>query len=95
MKLWVDDERPAPEGWAWAKTVQDAITALLAAQAFDVVEEMSLDYTLGRGESAMDLLEWMRDELRPWPPVIHAHSSSYDGQRLIRQLVDEWRPPDE
>ena len=24
MKLWIDDVRPAPEGYVWAKTVNDA-----------------------------------------------------------------------
>lgn len=28
MKLWLDDERPAPKGWDWIKTAQDAIVAL-------------------------------------------------------------------
>lgn len=25
MKLWLDDERPAPQGWCWAKTACEAI----------------------------------------------------------------------
>lgn len=25
MKLWLDDERPQPEGWVWAKTADQAI----------------------------------------------------------------------
>lgn len=26
MKLWIDDVRPAPEGYTWVKTVRDAVT---------------------------------------------------------------------
>lgn len=88
MKLWVDDERPAPDGWVWSKTVENTIDTLQLGGA----EEMSLDYVLGRGKTAMDILEWMRDHLAQWPRVIHAHSSSYDGCRLIEELVRKWRP---
>lgn len=28
MKLWLDDERPAPDGWYWVKTASEAIHAL-------------------------------------------------------------------
>jgi hypothetical protein len=89
MNLWVDDERPAPEGWMWTKNVPDTIEAL-SSKDFD---EMSLDYVLGRGQTGMDVMEWLRDHQDRWPRVIHAHSSSYDGRRLIEELVREWRKP--
>ena len=48
MKLWLDDIRPAPEGWLLVKTVsqaQDAIQkALRSPEGF---EEASLDHDLG------------------------------------------------
>lgn len=43
MKLWLDDLRIAPEGWSWAKTVDEAMGI---ARVF-VVDEMSLDHDLG------------------------------------------------
>lgn len=43
MRLWLDDVRPAPDGWVWVKTARDAI-ALLAAVG---VAEISLDHDLG------------------------------------------------
>ena len=30
MKLWIDDVRPAPEGYNWAKTVREAINLIIA-----------------------------------------------------------------
>ena len=30
MRLWLDDCRPAPEGYIWAKTVREAISFILA-----------------------------------------------------------------
>jgi hypothetical protein len=32
MKLWLDDERPQPEGWVWAKTADEAIHHLTSHQ---------------------------------------------------------------
>lgn len=43
MKLWLDDVRPAPEGWVWARTNEDAKRHLLTGE----VEECSLDHDLG------------------------------------------------
>lgn len=42
-KLWLDDERPAPEGWYWAHTSEEAISYL---QVY-TVQDMSLDHDLG------------------------------------------------
>lgn len=47
MKLWLDDIRPAPEGWTWVKTAWDAI-ALLEKGG---VEAVSLDHDLGDAEN--------------------------------------------
>lgn len=49
MKLWLDDIRPAPEGWTWIKDAWHAI-ALLAelctiSHSSDI--EISLDHDLG------------------------------------------------
>ncbi len=45
MKLWLDDVRPAPDGWKHARTVEEAKAFLL----FETVEEASLDHDLGLG----------------------------------------------
>lgn len=43
MKLWLDDVRPAPEGWTWVKTVDEARARLVAGG----VDHLSLDHDLG------------------------------------------------
>ncbi len=43
MKLWLDDIRPAPEGWTWVYTVQAAAAKLEQG----IVTEASLDHDLG------------------------------------------------
>lgn len=43
MNLWHDDVRPAPAGWVWARTNQEAKAHLLTGR----VEMASLDHDLG------------------------------------------------
>jgi hypothetical protein len=49
MKIFLDDLRPAPDGWTLAKTAIDAIL-LLEAEAGNV-DEISLDHDLGEPET--------------------------------------------
>lgn len=51
-KLWLDDTRPAPEGWVWAKTVEEAIEVMVN----NVVSHASLDHDLG----VMNVDAWMK-----------------------------------
>lgn len=34
MKLWIDDVRPAPKGYCWMWTVDDAIDSIVTAEVF-------------------------------------------------------------
>lgn len=43
MRLWLDDLRPPPPGWEWAKTVEEAILIIESGE----VVEASLDHDLG------------------------------------------------
>jgi len=49
LRLWVDDERPAPEGWFHVKTARDAIDVLSTQE----VHELSLDHDLGHCEKCV------------------------------------------
>ena len=56
------------------------------------VEVMSLDYSLGGGNTTDEILYWLKDHPDRWPDEVLAHSGSYDGRRLIEELVREFRP---
>ena len=48
MKLWLDDIRPAPEGWLWARTNDQAKHLLMIAERDGTpITECSLDHDLG------------------------------------------------
>jgi hypothetical protein len=46
--LWLDDVRPAPHGWTWAKSVDEAISLVMIAEFGDVPwTRASLDHDMG------------------------------------------------
>jgi hypothetical protein len=58
INLWLDDMRPAPEGWVHVKTVPEAQRYLEAG----IVDRMSLDHDLGACEECMgnlSVVEWL------------------------------------
>ena len=66
--LWLDDQRPPPDGWTWARTAAQCV-ALLRSQEWDVVH---LDHDLGPtrtcGTGAV-VLRWLLREARHGRPV--------------------------
>jgi hypothetical protein len=74
--LWLDDLRPAPEGWVWVKTAKEVINQL-ACHEFEVV---SLDHDLGDDEllgTGLDVLHWIEEQVALHgfkPPELRVHS---------------------
>lgn len=58
MKLYIDDIRPAPEGWQQARTVTDAIKTI--ARFANEIDEISLDHDISYSVS-------VAGTLRPFP----------------------------
>jgi hypothetical protein len=81
VKVWLDDTRPAPEGWVHVRTPEEAIELLRGGG----VEEISLDHDLGldvgpNERTGYDVLLWLEREVeagRMSPPaVMRAHSGN-------------------
>lgn len=60
MKLWLDDVRPAPEGWTAVQNAADAIAVLRSG----CVELVSLDHDLGPTEAGTgyDVAAWIEEQ---------------------------------
>ena len=81
MKVWLDDRREAPEGWARVQTPEEAIELLRGGR----VDEISLDHDLGldvgaRERTGYNVLLWLEKEVaagraRP-PAVMKVHSGN-------------------
>ena len=97
MRLFLDDERPTPEGWKRAYTAKDCIFNL----QYMYVEELSLDHDLGAEENGTgyDVVLWIEEQVftNPFynpPKQIYVHSSNSSArqkmlagiERINRQL---------
>jgi hypothetical protein len=77
MKIWLDDERPAPAGWVRAYWPEDAIGAMECND----VDVISLDHDLGddkRG-TGYDVLLWLEEAVAVHgvrPPLILVHTAN-------------------
>lgn len=87
VRLWVDDLRPAPEGWKWAKTSADAIEML----DDKYVVELSLDHDLGGDDTTRPIVLWMC-ETRIWPDIIRVHSANPVGVEWLVGMIDRYGP---
>ncbi|WP_321949345.1 cyclic-phosphate processing receiver domain-containing protein [Paraburkholderia sp. J10-1] len=85
MKVYLDDERPTPEGWVRVYWPDEAICLLETG----VVDEISLDHDLGddaRG-TGYDVVLWIEEAvaLRGFrPPKILVHSANSSAGEKMR-----------
>lgn len=87
-RLWVDDLRPAPDGWIWAKTSADGISALSQAR----FTEMSLDHDLGGDDTTRPLVLWLCEHPDRWPDVVRVHSANPVGVEWLTGMVARYAP---
>lgn len=81
VKLWLDDERPEPDGWVCVKTAREAIKILSERNVIEVSFDHDLGDTnivdCGTGYDAISWLEFqvMTDDTFPIP-VVHIHTAN-------------------
>ena len=91
MRLWIDDVRPAPDGWTWAKTSDEAL-AILGPD----VTEISFDHDLGGDDTAMIVakeIERLAFLAERAPPKWSIHSANPVGRLNLQaalQRADEF-----
>ncbi|WP_126223566.1 cyclic-phosphate processing receiver domain-containing protein [Burkholderia ambifaria] len=88
MKVYLDDERPTPEGWVRVYWPDEAIRMLETGD----VEEISLDHDLGDDErgTGYDVILWIEEAvaLRNFrPPRITVHSANSSAADKMRAGV--------
>jgi hypothetical protein len=91
MKLWIDDVRPAPEGYKWVKSVVSAQIAIIEHERYCVAFDL-LDIDHDAGDYASDggdyicLLDWLEETGRNYP--IHIHSQNPVGVQNMRRIIE-------
>lgn len=94
MKLWVDDVRPAPPGYQWAKSVHETkihICQLTKSDGSHCIEVLDLDHDAGdyafMGGDYIELLNWMEAHgINDIP--IHIHSMNPVGRENMRRIIE-------
>lgn len=103
MKLWVDDIRPAPTGYIWAKSVEQAKTMISFAQNGILIgltddiflDVISLDHDAGEfvsdGGDYIEILNWLERVQNnfAWPLSckFHLHSQNPVGVQNMRRII--------
>ena len=90
MKLWVDDVRPAPEGYVQQKSVNGAKSAILVAEGIsETIELIDIDHDAGDytpyGGDYIRLLDWLEETGRNYP--IRIHSQNVVGVANMRRII--------
>lgn len=92
MRLWVDDLRDPPDGWAWVKTSRDAIRILKARKDRKLsVTAMSLDHDLGGDDTTRAGVLWMCEN-NYWPNRIVVHSANPVGVQWLEGMIERYKP---
>ena len=101
MKLWIDDIRPAPEGYKWCKTVSKAKSIITKFEnenkqiqesfGFDPIplEVIDIDHDAGDyakyGGDYIKLLDWLEETGCNYP--IRIHSQNPVGVQNMRAII--------
>ena len=105
MKLWVDDIRPAPAGYFWAKSVNEAKAIILDSEEQTTIPRMydcdfrikliDIDHDAGDyikdGGNYIKLLDWLEETGRNIS--IHIHSINPIGIANMRAIIrrNKWK----
>ena len=92
MKLWIDDVRPAPEGYVWCKSVNEVkewIEYYIHCNP-DEIELLDIDHDAGDyakdGGDYIRLLDWLEEEGIRYP--IRIHSANPVGVANMRRIIE-------
>lgn len=92
MKIWIDDIRPAPEGYKWCKSVNEAINLIGDVEEYlgiATIELIDIDHDAGEyandGGDYIKLLDWLEETGRNYP--IKIHSMNPVGVENMRRII--------
>ena len=100
MRLWIDDVRPAPEGYVWCKSVDEAkihCCQHISPNKTLRIEEFNLDHDAGdynySGGDYVELLNWLEIKQNCYNWIINSavkiHSMNVVGRENMRRII-EW-----
>lgn len=103
MKLWIDDVRPAPDGYIWCRSVNEAKYNILRRRRRrrygncvirEKIELIDIDHDAGEyatdGGDYIKLLDWLEENGMNYP--IRIHSMNPVGVENMRRIIqrNDW-----
>lgn len=97
MKIWVDDIRPAPDGYIGCISVDDTIQLIEKVEEINptAITLIDIDYDSGDyfsdGGDYINILNWLEETGRNYP--IRIHSMNPVGVENMRRIIEKngWR----
>ena len=95
FKLWLDDIRPAPDGFFLAQSVNEAKYAIEKAERLGETKFMlDLDHDLGDytkdGGDGIELVKWLAETNRHYE--IKLHTMNPVGRQNMQAIIDRYWP---
>lgn len=90
MKLWIDDIRPAPNGYVWCKSVGQTKQVIRSSELrHETIKLLDIDHDAGDyafdGGDYIKLLDWIEETGRNYP--IRIHSMNPVGVENMRRII--------
>lgn len=95
IKIWLDDIRPAPEGYEWCRSVTAAKLQIVLSEKEGIkIELIDCDHDLGdyaaHGGDGIKLIDWLAERKTFYP--IRLHTQNPVGRENMQREIDRyWR----
>jgi hypothetical protein len=97
MKIWVDDVRPAPEGYHWCQSANEAKGFIEGCMKWNgTIELLDLDHDAGDyvsdGGDYIEILNWLEEYMICYFPI-RIHSMNPVGVENMRRIIqrNNWK----
>ena len=92
IRIWLDDLRPAPEGYIWSRSVNEAKRLIGSLGADRKITVIDCDHDLGDyasdGGDGIKLLDWLAENERFYPIALHTMNPV--GRENMRRLINRY-----
>ena len=93
MKIWLDDLRPAPAGFVWCRSVNEAKRLIAEQETSQPIECIDCDQDLGDyaddGGDGIRLLDWLLERGTLYPVALHT-MNPVGRDNMRRMLQRHW-----
>ena len=96
IKIWLDDQRNAPEGWIHLHNIEEVerLVELIRGGNDFLIDTMSFDFHLAHPKNGLDVMKYLADLCIKektkifWPKNILYHSSDTKAVVMMKNFVE-------